>query len=130
MKILILGINGFIGNSLASRILSETDWEVYGMDIRDDKLDQCHGKNCFHFVEGDISINKEWIEYHVKKCDAVLPLVAIVTLVAGYALGLHRREVFVSRSLHMWMLAKATRNRPPPHGARSGAPASWRRWRG
>ena len=79
MKILILGINGFIGNSLASRILSETDWEVYGMDIRDDKLDQCHGKNCFHFVEGDISINKEWIEYHVKKCDAVLPLVAIAT---------------------------------------------------
>jgi nucleoside-diphosphate-sugar epimerase len=79
LKILILGINGFIGNSLASRILSQTDWEVYGMDIRDDKLDQCHGKNCFHFVEGDISINKEWIEYHVKKCDVVLPLVAIAT---------------------------------------------------
>jgi UDP-4-amino-4-deoxy-L-arabinose formyltransferase/UDP-glucuronic acid dehydrogenase (UDP-4-keto-hexauronic acid decarboxylating) len=30
-------------------------------------------------VEGDISINKEWIEYHVKKCDVVLPLVAIAT---------------------------------------------------
>lgn len=79
MKILILGVNGFIGNSLAGRILQDTDWEVYGMDIRDDKLDQCHGKRCFHFVEGDISINKEWIEYHVKKCDVVLPLVAIAT---------------------------------------------------
>jgi nucleoside-diphosphate-sugar epimerase len=79
LKILILGVNGFIGNSLASRILDDTDWEVYGMDIRDDKLDKCHGKKCFHFVEGDISINKEWIEYHVKKCDVVLPLVAIAT---------------------------------------------------
>jgi UDP-4-amino-4-deoxy-L-arabinose formyltransferase/UDP-glucuronic acid dehydrogenase (UDP-4-keto-hexauronic acid decarboxylating) len=33
----------------------------------------------FEFVEGDISINKEWIEYHVKKADVVLPLVAIAT---------------------------------------------------
>ncbi len=30
-------------------------------------------------MEGDISINKEWIEYHIKKCDVVLPLVAIAT---------------------------------------------------
>lgn len=79
MKILILGVNGFIGNSLASRVLQETDWEIYGMDIRDDKLDGCHGHGRFHFVEGDISINREWIEYHVKKCDVVLPLVAIAT---------------------------------------------------
>ena len=79
MKILILGVNGFIGNSLASHILEETDWEIYGMDIREDKLDKCHGNRCFHFVEGDISINKEWVEYHVKKCDVVLPLVAIAT---------------------------------------------------
>jgi UDP-4-amino-4-deoxy-L-arabinose formyltransferase/UDP-glucuronic acid dehydrogenase (UDP-4-keto-hexauronic acid decarboxylating) len=33
-------------------------------------------------VEGDISINKEWIEYHVKKADVVLPLVAIATPMA------------------------------------------------
>ena len=79
MKILILGVNGFIGNSLAARILQETDWEIFGMDIREDKLDMCHGNTKFHFVEGDISINREWIEYHVKKCDVVMPLVAIAT---------------------------------------------------
>jgi nucleoside-diphosphate-sugar epimerase len=79
MKILILGVNGFIGNSLAARILAETDWEIYGMDIRDDKLEGCHGHERFHFVEGDIAINKEWIEYHVKKCDVIIPLVAIAT---------------------------------------------------
>ncbi|HZW60251.1 MAG TPA: bifunctional UDP-4-keto-pentose/UDP-xylose synthase, partial [Woeseiaceae bacterium] len=33
----------------------------------------------FHFHEGDIGIHREWIEYHVKKCDVVLPLVAIAT---------------------------------------------------
>ena len=30
-------------------------------------------------MEGDISIHTEWIEYHIKKCDVVLPLVAIAT---------------------------------------------------
>jgi nucleoside-diphosphate-sugar epimerase len=79
LRILILGVNGFIGNSLAARILSDTDWDIYGMDIRDDKLDLCHGHDHFHFVEGDIAINREWIEYHVKKCDVVIPLVAIAT---------------------------------------------------
>ncbi len=49
------------------------------MDMAADKLDQCLGHERFHFVEGDITINREWIEYHVKKCDVVLPLVAIAT---------------------------------------------------
>lgn len=79
LKVLILGVNGFIGNSLTERILRDTDWEVYGMDMGRDKLDRCLGHERFHYVEGDITINKEWIEYHVKKCDAVLPLVAIAT---------------------------------------------------
>ena len=79
LKILILGVNGFIGSSLTEHILNNRDWEVYGMDMAADKIDQCLGHDRFHFVEGDITINKEWIEYHVKKCDVVLPLVAIAT---------------------------------------------------
>jgi nucleoside-diphosphate-sugar epimerase len=79
LKILILGVNGFIGNSLTEHILKNKDWEVFGMDMSTDKLDQCLGHERFHFVEGDITINREWIEYHVKKCDVVLPLVAIAT---------------------------------------------------
>ncbi len=79
MKILILGVNGFIGNALTRRILTTTDWEVYGMDLSDNKLEHSLGHPRFHFLEGDITINKEWIEYHVKKCDVVLPLVAIAT---------------------------------------------------
>jgi nucleoside-diphosphate-sugar epimerase len=79
LKILILGVNGFIGSSLTEHILKNREWEVYGMDMAADKIDQCLGHDRFHFVEGDITINKEWIEYHVKKCDVVVPLVAIAT---------------------------------------------------
>ena len=78
-KVLILGVNGFIGSSLTDRILATTDWNVYGMDMDQDKLGDALGHDRFHFVEGDITINKEWITYHVKKCDVVLPLVAIAT---------------------------------------------------
>ncbi|MFO1378803.1 MAG: bifunctional UDP-4-keto-pentose/UDP-xylose synthase [Chitinivorax sp.] len=78
-KILILGVNGFIGHHLSKRIIDTTDWEVYGMDMFSDKVSGLLDNPRFHFFEGDITINKEWIEYHVKKCDVVLPLVAIAT---------------------------------------------------
>ena len=79
MKVLILGVNGFIGNALTHRILTTTGWEVYGLDMACDKLERSLGDPRFHFLEGDITINKEWIEYNIKKCDVVLPLVAIAT---------------------------------------------------
>ena len=82
MKILILGVNGFIGNALVRRILHTTDWDVFGMDLYSNKLDHALNHPRFRFLEGDIAINKEWIEYHIKKCDVVLPLVAIATPMA------------------------------------------------
>lgn len=79
MKILILGVNGFIGHHLSHRILDTTDWEVFGMDMHADRLRDLIEYERFSFFEGDITINHEWIEYHVKKCDVILPLVAIAT---------------------------------------------------
>ncbi len=78
-KILILGVNGFIGHHLSKRIIETTDWEVYGMDMQADRIGDLMQETRFHFFDGDITINKEWIEYHVRKCDTVLPLVAIAT---------------------------------------------------
>ena len=78
-RILILGVNGFIGHHLSQRIITTTDWEVYGMDMQTDRISDLLRHPRFHFFEGDITINKEWIEYHVRKCDTVLPLVAIAT---------------------------------------------------
>ena len=78
-KVLILGVNGFIGHHLSKRILETTDWQVFGMDMNSDRVTSFMDHPRFHFFEGDITINKEWIEYHVRKCDVVLPLVAIAT---------------------------------------------------
>ena len=78
-RILILGVNGFIGHHLSKRIVETTDWDVYGMDMQTDRVEDLLGHERFHFFEGDITINREWIEYHVRKCDTVLPLVAIAT---------------------------------------------------
>jgi len=49
------------------------------MDLGDDRLGSALHNSRFHFLEGDIAINREWIEYHVKKCDVIMPLVAIAT---------------------------------------------------
>ncbi len=78
-KVLILGVNGFIGHHLTQRILETTDWEIYGMDMNADRIAPALANPRFHFFEGDITINKEWVEYHVRKCDVVMPLVAIAT---------------------------------------------------
>ena len=78
-RILILGVNGFIGHHLSHRIVASTDWEIYGMDMQTERISGLLEEPRFHFFEGDITINREWIEYHVKKCDVVLPLVAIAT---------------------------------------------------
>lgn len=78
-RVLILGVNGFIGNHLTERLLDDDKYEVYGLDIGSDAISRFIGNPHFHFVEGDISIHSEWLEYHIKKCDVILPLVAIAT---------------------------------------------------
>ncbi len=78
-RVLILGVNGFIGNHLTERLLQDDNYEIYGLDIGSDAISRFLDCPRFHFVEGDISIHSEWIEYHIKKCDVVLPLVAIAT---------------------------------------------------
>jgi UDP-4-amino-4-deoxy-L-arabinose formyltransferase/UDP-glucuronic acid dehydrogenase (UDP-4-keto-hexauronic acid decarboxylating) len=49
------------------------------MDLHAGSIERLLHRPGFHFAEGDIAIHREWIEYHVRKCDIVLPLVAIAT---------------------------------------------------
>lgn len=81
-KVLILGVDGFIGNHLSERLLESGRYSVYGMDLHGGSTRHLQEHPDFHFTEGDISIMREWIEYHVRKCDIILPLVAIATPVA------------------------------------------------
>jgi len=78
-SVLIMGVNGFIGNALSERLLESGKYEVHGMDLRCDHVERFLKNPNFHFDECDISIHREWIEYHIRKCDIVIPLVAIAT---------------------------------------------------
>ena len=77
MKLLILGVNGFIGSSLIEKILKCTDWEIIGMDINTNKISEFLNNKRFSFFEGDINLNKEWVEQQIISVDVVIPLVAI-----------------------------------------------------
>ncbi len=78
-KILILGVNGFIGHHLVQRILSTTPWHVVGMDITTDRIAHLLKHERFHFQKGDITKKMKWIDQQIQACDVVLPLVAIAT---------------------------------------------------
>lgn len=78
-SVLILGVNGFIGSHLSERLLASGKYEVYGLDLRSNYITHLLDRPGFFFREGDISIHREWIEYHIRKCDIILPLVAIAT---------------------------------------------------
>lgn len=78
-NVLILGVNGFIGSALSERLLASERYRVYGMDLHSDYIEHLLPRDNFFFHEGDIAIHREWIEYHVRRCDIVIPLVAIAT---------------------------------------------------
>lgn len=78
-SVLILGADGFIGSHLSEHLLDTGRYDVHGMDLGSSYIKHLLDHPNFHFFEGDISIQREWIEYHVRKCDIILPLVAIAT---------------------------------------------------
>lgn len=111
MKVLILGVNGFIGNALTHAILERTDWKVSGMDLASNKLGHSLSDPRFEFVEGDISIHREWVEYHIKTCDVVLPLVAIATPAAYVKRPLEVFELDFEENLRIIRLCHRYRKR-------------------
>ncbi|GHS92749.1 hypothetical protein AGMMS50276_01340 [Synergistales bacterium] len=77
MKILITGVNGFIGTHLTERILSDTDWEIRGFDLYSDNISAYSGNPRLLFRQGDVFKEQGWIEEQVRECDVVLPLAGI-----------------------------------------------------
>jgi UDP-4-amino-4-deoxy-L-arabinose formyltransferase/UDP-glucuronic acid dehydrogenase (UDP-4-keto-hexauronic acid decarboxylating) len=78
-RVLILGVNGFIGNALGERLLADGRFEVHGMDRNSDQVERLMHCPDFHFVGGDITIHRETMRYEISKADIVLPLIAIAT---------------------------------------------------
>lgn len=77
MKILITGVNGFIGTHLMEAVTATTDWQVQGFDIADDNLAPFAENPNFKFHKGDLFKDNDWIEEHIKEADIVLPLAGI-----------------------------------------------------
>ncbi len=77
MKVLILGINGFVGHRLTETILSKTDWSIVGMDLNSNRLDHCLRYSRLHFQQGDITKEQQWVKSQIENSDTVLPLAAI-----------------------------------------------------
>lgn len=77
MKLLITGVNGFIGYYLLQAILRDTDWEVQGFDLKDDNLAEFKAEPRFSLKLGDVFKEDAWLEAQVKECDVVVPLAGI-----------------------------------------------------
>ncbi len=78
-RVLILGVNGFIGNALSERLLADGRFEVVGLDRQSDQVERFLDRPSFTFIPGDITIHRERIRYEISRADVVLPLVAIAT---------------------------------------------------
>lgn len=79
MKLVIIGINGFIGSHLVECILRETDWTVTGMDLHDHRIKHLLQHPRLEFHQADFTKNPEWLSRKIAECDVVLPLAAIAT---------------------------------------------------
>lgn len=79
LKVLILGINGFIGSSLLEHCLLKTDWDLVGLDLEDNKIGEFLHDSRLEFKQGDMNQEISWVEQKIKHCDVILPLVAIAT---------------------------------------------------
>ncbi|MCN4144140.1 MAG: bifunctional UDP-4-keto-pentose/UDP-xylose synthase [Thiohalomonas sp.] len=79
MKILILGINGFIGSNLTKSILKNTDWDVSGLDIQQETVEKLLENKKLTFKSGCINKEKKWVLEQINMADVVIPLTAIAT---------------------------------------------------
>lgn len=79
LKVLILGINGFIGSSLLEHCLAKTDWQLIGLDLTENKISDFLEHPRLIFKKRDMNQEMRWIERQIQECDVVLPLVAIAT---------------------------------------------------
>jgi nucleoside-diphosphate-sugar epimerase len=83
MKLLILGVDGFIGYHLTSSILQdkrfEMDWSIIGVDKNIHRICYIKNSSSFKFYQKDISEDHDLIDKLIGEVDIVMPLVAIAT---------------------------------------------------
>jgi nucleoside-diphosphate-sugar epimerase len=76
MRVLLLGVGGFIGSHLADRLLRTPDRVVEGFDLTDEKLEQVRSVPGFSFVRGDIRHERAAVRDMIARADVVVDLIA------------------------------------------------------
>lgn len=77
MKILVTGINGFIGSHFLDYALANTDWEIVGVDISDSYVSRYAGNGRFSFYKLDISGDDGLLRSLLSKSDIAILLAGI-----------------------------------------------------
>ncbi|PWB45819.1 MAG: bifunctional UDP-4-keto-pentose/UDP-xylose synthase [Candidatus Methylomirabilota bacterium] len=76
MRVLVLGVGGFIGSHLAHRLLRTTEHEVAGFDLTDKKLEEVLELPRFTFRRGDVRHERDTISEMIDGTDIVVDLIA------------------------------------------------------
>jgi nucleoside-diphosphate-sugar epimerase len=79
MRVLLLGVGGFIGSHLVDQLLRTPDRVVEGFDLTDEKLEQVRSVPGFTFVRGDIRHEHETVRDMIERADVVVDLIAHAT---------------------------------------------------
>lgn len=77
MNVLILGVGGFIGSSLLPALLKQEGFRVTGLDLGEQKIIPYLAHPRFHFRQGDMTREMDWVSRQVAQADIVFPLAAI-----------------------------------------------------
>ena len=76
-KVVIFGANGFIGHHLIRRLLSSKTYDVHGIDLSSDRLEEFLGEEGFSFSQIDIEAGVSPVLDAIESSEVVVPLVAI-----------------------------------------------------
>jgi nucleoside-diphosphate-sugar epimerase len=78
-RILILGVNGFIGSALTRRILAEDACSVTGVDLAEHRIADLIDHPRFNFLQFDLRDEHAAVDRLIAESDVVLPLAAYAT---------------------------------------------------
>ena len=77
MKVLLLGVGGFIGSNLVDYLLANTGHVLTGLDDNDEKIaDVKDESGRFTFIRGDVRENEDKVDELVQWADVVVDMIA------------------------------------------------------
>jgi len=101
MRVLLLGVGGFIGTHLVDRLLRDPSYEVEGLDLSDEKLEEALQVPRFKFVRGDIRHERETTRAMIDRADVVVDLIAHANPSLYVAKPLEVFELNFTENLHI-----------------------------